>query len=155
MNTGDGITHINIYSQGQTELGKMLSNFYHYPFTTSEGVFESIEGYWYYLGLEKNNEVEMLKQMWGSNAKSWGQMCKRKYKIINDEHFKDKILDAVWFKIINNLHFFTLEYKNLPVQHYYVYNNVIKNAYDKCPWLIDEIQKLKDYIYSNILMEET
>ena len=46
----DGISHVNIYSQGKTELGRMLSNFYHYQVITKDGNFTSVEGYWYWLG---------------------------------------------------------------------------------------------------------
>jgi hypothetical protein len=32
----DGVDHINVYSKGKTELGRMLSNFYPSPFTLRE-----------------------------------------------------------------------------------------------------------------------
>ena len=57
--TEDGITHINIYSKGQTELGKMLSNFAKFPIQTVDGNFMSVEGYWYFLSIdEKFSERE-------------------------------------------------------------------------------------------------
>ena len=46
----DGITHINVYSKGKTTLGRWLTNFAHTPIDTIDGHFESIEGYWYWLG---------------------------------------------------------------------------------------------------------
>ena len=49
----DGITHINICSKGKTELGRLLSNFAHTPFwLQGAGRFESVEGYWFWLGTE-------------------------------------------------------------------------------------------------------
>ena len=33
----DGITHINIYSQGKTQLGRFLSNFEPSPIETEDG----------------------------------------------------------------------------------------------------------------------
>jgi hypothetical protein len=42
----DGITHINIYSKGKTELGRWLSNFTYHPIETEDGKFDSVEGYW-------------------------------------------------------------------------------------------------------------
>jgi hypothetical protein len=46
----DGVTHINVYSRGNTELGRLLSNFAHTPFSHPEfGEFASVEGFWYWL----------------------------------------------------------------------------------------------------------
>jgi hypothetical protein len=40
----DGVTHINVYSRGNTELGRLLSNFAHTPFSHPEfGEFASVE----------------------------------------------------------------------------------------------------------------
>ena len=44
----DGMTHINVYSKGKTEIGRWLSNFAYSPIDLgNEGYFSSIEGYWY------------------------------------------------------------------------------------------------------------
>lgn len=43
----DGIDHINVYSGGATELGRLLTNFAHTPFENEYGKFESVEGFWY------------------------------------------------------------------------------------------------------------
>ena len=46
----DGITHINIWFQGKTELGRMLSHFYELPFTHPFfGDFKTMEGLWRYI----------------------------------------------------------------------------------------------------------
>ena len=45
----DGIDHINTYSKGKTELGKLLTNFAHTPFVHPKyGEFQSVEGFWYF-----------------------------------------------------------------------------------------------------------
>lgn len=67
----DGITHINIYSKGKTELGRLLSNFSRTPFTYEPyGYFESAEAfyYWYCTG-QKHDD---LKVLYGFNAKNKG-----------------------------------------------------------------------------------
>ena len=52
--TTDGIDHINIYSKGYTKLGRLLSNFTKSEFTHPiYGHFMSVEGFWYYIKLEK------------------------------------------------------------------------------------------------------
>jgi predicted NAD-dependent protein-ADP-ribosyltransferase YbiA (DUF1768 family) len=45
----DGVDHINVYSKGKTELGRMLSNFYPSPFTLRGIQFKSVETFWYYI----------------------------------------------------------------------------------------------------------
>lgn len=50
----DGIDHINVYSQGKTKLGRLLSNFANTPFEIPGlGRFQSVESYWYYGSREK------------------------------------------------------------------------------------------------------
>jgi len=61
----DGLSHINIYSKGMTELGRLLSNFANTPVNTpQDGKFTSIEGYWYWL-LGKNDNREVLRTLHG------------------------------------------------------------------------------------------
>lgn len=54
----DGVTHINIYSKGKTELGRWLTNFSYSPFNHPEyGKFLSMEGFWCWVstGMMMNN----------------------------------------------------------------------------------------------------
>jgi hypothetical protein len=61
----DGINHINIYSKGKTELGRLLTNFARTPIETPFGHFESGEGYWFWLRASKLSNRCPLKNMWG------------------------------------------------------------------------------------------
>ena len=47
----DGINHINIYSKGKTEVGRILSNFNtpFFKYETPHGKFRSLEGYYHWL----------------------------------------------------------------------------------------------------------
>ena len=123
----DGIFHINIYSQGKTKLGQMLSNFYKYPIQTRDGNFMSVEGYWYWLGIEDCKEKEELRKLFGYNAKKIGNDLKSKFKSRNDKDFEDKILKAIWYKVKRNFHLFTDDLKDLPFEHYYLQN--MKNVF--------------------------
>lgn len=55
----DGITHMNVYSNARTELGRALSNFHHHPYgtyyRTPHGEFKTLEGYYHYLRI-----IEMM-----------------------------------------------------------------------------------------------
>lgn len=145
----DGIDHINIYSQGKTELGKMLSNFYHYHIKTKDEDFESVEGYWYWLGIEDCEEKEVLRKLYGYNAKKIGNELKKKYKPRIDDDFENKILNAIWYKVKRNTNLFTNNIKNLPLEHYYNFGGKVVNVKDKYAWMIEGIERMRNYIVKN------
>lgn len=146
----DGITHINIYSQGKTQLGRMLSNFYHYKVKTEDGNFESVEGYWYWLGIEDCEEKEVLRNLHGYNAKKSGNELKKKYKQRNDENFERKILKAIWNKVIKHIKLFKNNNANLPFEHYYNFSGKVVDVKDKYLWLIEGIDKMRNYILDKL-----
>jgi len=118
----DGKTHINIYSKGKTELGRLLSNFAYSPFECEEGKFYSIEGYWYWLGTRD----EVLKTLSGYQAKKYGQSLNRIYEV---EQFEDKIRIAMVLKVNSNPKLFDLLLdSDLPFTHYYVFNGYRRDA---------------------------
>jgi predicted NAD-dependent protein-ADP-ribosyltransferase YbiA (DUF1768 family) len=94
----DGITHINIYSKGKTTLGRELSNFANTPIEVTDGYFESIEGYWYWLG-SSNKDKELLRNMSGFQAKQYGRNlgCS---DWSDSSLFKLKIYNAMLSKLI-------------------------------------------------------
>lgn len=149
--TDDGITHINIYSKGKTDLGKMLSNFYNFPIHTDDGDFLSVEGYWYWLSIDDSvREKEELRCLYGFNAKSRG---KEILKETNDgkssrfePDFENKILKAIWYKFRRNANLLTPEYRRLPIVHYYCYGGKVVDVTSKYQWLIDGITKMRDYL---------
>lgn len=86
----DGVDHINIFSKGQTPLGRFLSNFTHCPFQHPEfGAFNSIEGFWFWLG----SRDDKLRQLHSFAAKKYGQSTNR---IVNLEEleFRKAILES-------------------------------------------------------------
>jgi hypothetical protein len=133
----DGITHINIYSQGKTELGRFLSNFTRVSVETEDGHFESIEGYWYWLTSEDDN----LRKLYGFQAKKYGREIGAQ-DWDDSDWFKDKIKKAIIEKIrsIPEMHYEFMINK-LPFDHYYVYNGKIRRP-KECKWLIDWFNNL-------------
>ena len=148
----DGVDHINVYSQGKTDLGKFLSNFAHTPIDLPEGHFESIEGYWHYLGLPDNcREKSKLKKLWGAEARSVGRGLRKRYGTKHKSDFKDKIRHAIDVKL--------LEYQTLwvnddavflPLEHYYVFKDGrINDQRKQFGWLTDMIQEEIDLLLSD------
>jgi hypothetical protein len=142
----DGVTHINIYSKGRTELGRLLSNFAHTPTDTVDGRFESLEGYWYWLLIGDGTEREELKKLHGFAAKKRGkELAKRDYTYEYGEQikFKEKFEAALFRKIEQHGELNRLFYEStLPFKHYYVYPNKIVEPYES-QWILDYLEELR------------
>ena len=131
----DGVTHINIYSQGKTSLGRDLSNFAATRIDTIDGVFASIEGYWYWLNTN-DPDKKYLRVAVGGNAKSLGRSLKA--NDWNDEPvFKLKIWSAMLTKLLLHPNILS-EFKSnkLPYRHYYVYAGKVQEP-EGGKWIID------------------
>lgn len=131
----DGVDHINIYSKGKTTLGRFLTNFAYSPIDTEDGKFNSIEGYWYFLGCGD----ESLRKLSGFLAKKVGR-DNGSPDWQDTEVFKRKILDAIDNKLQRNSQMKDLLIDcKLPLVHYYVYGNKVV-----CPkdgqWILDHLK---------------
>jgi len=134
----DGITHINVYSKGKTELGRFLSNFSYFPIKTEDGCFDSVEGYWYWLSCKDDN----LRKMSGYQAKDYGRKHGGK-DWLSDDNFKRKITSAIEIKIKSNQYMYDKIKKcNLPFTHYYVYGSKLVNV-PEAKWILDCINNLR------------
>lgn len=132
----DGIEHINIYSKGKTHIGRLLSNFAHTPFSLGkeEGVFQSVEGYWYWL----LTGFDGLRDLHGYEAKKVGKehLPLMLYRPWERDEFKDKIRHAMGCKMWQNLHVrMSLRCTDLPFMHYYVWDSGPKDAGYK--WVVE------------------
>lgn len=135
--TYDGVAHINVYSKGRTELGRLLSNFAYTPFTIPFlGMFNSVEGFWYYI-LTGNNVCRALS---GWQAKDIG----RKLPIIREVPTKRELKIAYKAKMkYNPIVRQGLLLNDLPLVHYYVYGDkiVVPEEWQWTATLWEEIKK--------------
>ena len=76
LRENDGIDHINIYSKGKTELGKILSNFAYTPFEYNGIKYNSIEGAIFYY----RTGDERFINLYGTEAKKLGKSLKGERK---------------------------------------------------------------------------
>lgn len=167
----DGVDHINIYSKGNTVLGRLLSNFTRVPFTFTElykelGSFESIEGLWYWLRLynhqlpedhEHNRRVDELRTLWGTQAKQKGRELRNQLIAHQPEEqpesaFQSVISAAIAEKVIANEQIVELlNESSLPFVHYYVYGDKVKVV--ECKWLMDEWERARRIVKKMIAKE--
>ena len=140
----DGVDHINIYSRGKTQLGRMLSNFYPFPFNHPVyGVFDTVEGFYYYVSTGFKHEN--LRTLSGFEAKQFGKSLER----AKLENFENLIRKAIRLKICQNDTLASLlKTSSLPFTHYYFYgdpNGKYKLFTPKgFEYMVDEIEKVRD-----------
>lgn len=153
----DGKNHINVYSGSKTELGRMLSNFYRQKIETKDGMFMSVEAYWFWLGVSPDCPFrDSLRDLSGYDAKKYGTQLRLHYPAKESvKDFRDKIIRAIWFKVCRHIDLFIPEYKDLPLRHYYVYGgSTVRDVYGKYWRMIEAQEKMKKYIYDKLECEE-
>lgn len=138
----DGIDHINVYSKGKTQLGRLLSNFANTPFKHPVyGEFESVEGFWYWLKTGK--QWDCLRFLSGWDAKEIGSDLKAVYI----DNFDDIVKTAIFCKITQNKEIQKLLIANsLPLEHYYYREANGKFRIHNCPqhrWQLDTILHIR------------
>lgn len=138
----DGVTHINIYSKGKTEMGRLLTNFAHTPFTHAEyGQFASVEGFWYWLRNGKSDDH--LRTLYGFKAKEYG----KQFESVGCSTFQEDVKEAIRCKLRQNKNILQmLVDSSLPLEHYYWYGDIDNpKIYDlpKYRWIVDEIERIR------------
>lgn len=169
----DGESHINIYSNGGTELGRLLSNFTYLPSDTPHGEFASLEGYYHYLkiliSLERYkcnaeaitsrgeairdlyNRIEALRGMYGRAAQQRGRkirahMIKASLRVQDrpNNEFNRCFRYALLSKVLGNKNLYEqLLESRLPLVHYYQ-SPMGEVIYQKrFDWLPDHIEAIR------------
>lgn len=135
----DGIEHINVYSKGKTWLGQQLSNFAHSPIDTVDGHFESIEGYWYWLGTHD----DILRDLHGYEAKKVGRAARREVEIIEVPDFQEKIKAAITVKLESDKELLKeLKECSLPLKHYYCIRGIVIVP-ENNEWVLEHIDSFR------------
>lgn len=138
----DGKTHINAYSGGRTELGRLLSNFAHTPFEhPSLGHFESIEGLWYFLGTPSETR-DRLRYLHGFQAKKTGRELRS--LAIRTDHFEALIELGLTAKLVAHprLRELLMASGEIPIVHYYVFNGKVTMPKNTA-WIWEEYMRLR------------
>ena len=115
----DGITHINVYSNGRTHLGRWLSNFAYERFTHPvHGEFASLEGYWFWNATGRIHEN--LRALYGASARKVGMTLPRMEMDATEFHMA--IYEGFLQKALRNpLMALALKGNRLPLRHYFAY----------------------------------
>lgn len=156
----DGVDHINIYSKGRTELGRLLTNFAHTPFVHPVyGKFESMEGFYYYLksggrpACEINHtlKLERLRELHGFQAKEFG----RKFDRVDmpRRQWYQILFTGLVEKVRQNQNVLEmLRESELPFVHYYLYGAKVF-APPGHAWLTDGYTCIRENIRSGVFFD--
>lgn len=151
----DGITHLNAYSNANTELGRFCSNFAYCPIETEDGHFDSVEGYWGWLGVfESNPQRDELRNLSGYQAKLFKDKLFANGDIgRKDPEFQRKIRDAIHIKFqtkqARDLMNKYKELLSLPLCHYYTFGGdngkvEIKDVTNDYPEFVNSVKEELD-----------
>lgn len=149
--SNDGVSHINVYSRGQTWLGRQLSNFAHTPFhlpVLTQTMVDnqhaaSVEGVWYWIG--SGCQYPHLLQLSGYAAKKAG----REYPRVSNERFPDMIRTAILHKLHDHPEItHALAMSKLPLYHYYVTRaRACVTPPRANDWVIDWLRHIRELLW--------
>jgi len=150
----DGVNHINVYSKGKTELGRLLSNFARTPINTKKAQFVSVESWWYFKKMENINascllplfdedKLRDIKRKPGKEAKDYFRFL-YKHDTVEHNPSKEQLKEIYKLKLAQNPRVEKLLLANsLPLTHYYIMFDKKVSA-DEYLWTVElweEIQK--------------
>lgn len=139
MENIDGINCINIYSKGETALGRSLSNFSDCNINISLGYFRTIEGLIFYL----QSFDERFRILNGPECKNLSKQLDRTKVIIPENIFKRFIIEAMYSKINTDPDLkCAIKDSELKFVHYYSYfgNKIYIPEWD---WQIQIWEKIR------------
>lgn len=153
----DGITHINIWTSGKTELGRALANFTYSQFDVPGlGPFNSMEGYWWFIKTSSKTDEETksrnkLRALSGRNAKDTG----RNGKLLKIRGFKDLIAWGMYQKIVQNEKLKKLLIEStLPFEMYWLKEDSVVEVYPSgWEWQTEVVDKIRNLLKNNQTME--
>lgn len=141
----DGVTHINIYSKGATELGRLLTNFAYTPFNHDIfGQFASVEGFWYFV--KTGFKHDHLRDLHGVAAKKEGKQL----EAAHFPYFQQAILSAIRCKMRQPKLLQLLAESTLPFEHYYygTPDNAKVIELPQYQWIVDEFERIRSLLHA-------
>lgn len=141
--TCDGATHINVYSGGNTRVGREMSNMSTHPIQhPRHGDFKTVEGFWWWLSTGMKEDY--FRTCNGFDARKRGVKLEK----ITHTAFKHEVRYAIALKLRTHPEILKrLLASTLPLAHYYVYGRNTKNPLvrpaDRSMWVIDFLRDVR------------
>lgn len=151
----DGVTHINVYTRGKTQLGRDLTNLSDIGFDHPRlGSFRCMEGLWYY-GLTGYCHDD-LRTLNGFDAKRVGRKKIRRRQLDEDQ-FREDIIAGLEARFEQNPDLKeALVNSHLPLLHYYCYFSKKPGVPPKVivpshRWVIDALEAFRERYKKDLL----
>lgn len=116
----DGVTHINIYNRGETNIGRALHHYEELPFEHSEyGPFKTVEGFWHWI--KSVSQDDIFRSVAATKLSALARSHQMHEYV---ENFRVTIMDANWQKVCaypDLAH--DLKHSKLPFEQYYYWVN--------------------------------
>ncbi len=143
----DGVDHINIYSKGQTCLGRYMSNFAYFSFVYNDEHFPSVEHWWYYQ-LTQNDDCFLSIYLPATIKKRMQEYIKNN-NIETKQIDKHKLKEILTNKILSN-HSNLVAFINssLPFKHYYTFGDKVVLANEQ--FLTDIWEEIRIELKTNL-----
>jgi hypothetical protein len=101
-----------------------------------------VEGYWYWLITAHRLDRDVLRSLWGYEAKAKGRELLSSVRCCELPEFRRKLVAALWAKVEQTAHLrVTIAESNLPFAHYYVMDGVERPAGGQ--WLIPAWEQIR------------
>jgi hypothetical protein len=115
----DGVTHLNVYTKGNTVLGRIMSNLYTANIDHPRyGRFRTLEGLWYYLKTGLKDDNFRLIDGWSCRKHGKGM------EVVWNNNFQRDFKIGIVLKILANQELkILLTASTLPFVHYYFWGN--------------------------------
>ncbi len=146
LTPNDGITHINIDSNGNTKLGQMLSMYARTYFVHPiYGPFLSMQGFFEWFRINEDERPDSLRKVHGHLAKKQAKDFTPRRNIPN---FREEIVMATYYKIIQNKDLLkALQESVLPFKQYYRHGPMgIEIHTDDDSWFIDGVTAIRNHV---------
>ncbi len=156
----DGINHINVYSKGKTELGRLLSNFAETMIKTKKGDFHSVESWWYWIKMNNINssclvplfdekQIHAIRHRPGKSAKDYFRFLYKQDSVVNNPS-KEQLKEIYKLKLEQHPRIKKLLLKNtLPLTHYYIMFEK-KISADEYLWTVQLWEEIKNELNASL-----
>jgi hypothetical protein len=138
----DGTTHINIYTKGQTTLGRWLSNLAEIPVEIDGVKFRSMENYWFWLQASDEAKPKLVRcTPW--HAKNYFKTNPSdRVRHITDEPCLELFKHAMKLKLFQHPAMAKVFAEStLPLTHYYQYGG--KPVHAGYEWIVEHWESIR------------
>lgn len=158
----DGISFINVYSKGRTNLGKQLTNMFPYSFMYDGIQFNSVEQAWHYykfVNIDTNvaNHILTLTNPFECLKYARANKTEAVVEYVKTSSFQSKMKDVINTRISSDNTLKTLLRNSwLPFEHFYTYGKegskqVVHDQRNKYEWLLDIFDDIRFKLHTEYL----